>query len=268
MKLTEQQIDFFETFGFIKFPQLVADRLEWINHEFTNTFPTTDTHDGTRRTCVVPFIDQRMSVLLDDPRLLAIGKSLLGDDFNYMGSDGNYYTGNTGWHRDGNHPKYKHIKLAFYLDNLDGDTGALRVIPGSHRLEDQYGKDLGEKTRKSDIHWGIVGEKVPAYVLDVIPGDVLVFNHNTFHSAWNGSTHRRMFTMNLCERYKDEDLQELRDIIAGGSRFWIDRNYSEVMMNTASQDRMKHLEQVMANDGHLAGLSAQMRLTMSEPSRG
>lgn len=268
MKLTAEQIRFFETFGFLKFPQLMADRIDWIIEEFTQTFPNTNKHDGTKRTCIVPFIDQRMWTLLDDPRLVEIGNSLLGDDFNYMGSDGNYYTGDTGWHRDGFHQKYRHIKIAFYLDHLNENSGALRVIPGSHRLNDDYGKDLGAMAGNSAKFWGIDGASVPAYALDVTPGDVLVFNHNTFHSAWKGNTHRRMFTMNLCQRYEEQDLQELRDYISGGARFWIDRSYSDKMMETASPERMKHLEQVMANDGHLAGLSAQMRLTMDEPSRG
>lgn len=271
MKLTKGQIDFFETFGFIKFPQLFADRLDWIIDEFTRTFPTDDQtmiHDGTKRTCIVPFIDQRMATLLDDPRILGIGSALLGEDFNYMGSDGNYYTGDTQWHRDGFHNKYRHLKIAFYLDHLDGNSGALRVIPGSHRVHDQFGKDLTEKMRNSDEVWQMGGVDIPAYALDVTPGDVLVFNHNTFHSSWKGNTNRRMFTINLCERYQDEDLQKLRDYISSYDRFWLDRAYSETMMNTASPERMKHLEQVMANDGHLAALSAQKRLVMSEPSRG
>ncbi|WP_135549639.1 phytanoyl-CoA dioxygenase family protein [Paenibacillus cymbidii] len=268
MKLSKEQIDFFETFGFLKLPQLMADRLDWIIDEFTKTFPDDNKHDGTKRTCIVPFIDQRMSQLLDDPRIEAIGAALLGEDFNYMGSDGNYYSGDTSWHRDGYHKKYKHLKIAFYLDELDGNSGALRVIPGSHRLHDQFGEQLSIKMRDPKASWNIAGNAVPAYVLDVTPGDVLVFNHNTFHSSWNGSTSRRMFTINMCQRYEEADLQELRDYIAGAARFWIDRNYSETMMNTASPQRMIHLEQVMANDGHLAALSAQKRLEMTEPARG
>ena len=267
MKLTEQQITFFETFGFLKFPMLMADKLDWIINEFTKTFPD-NAHDGLKRTCVVQFIDHRMSTLLDDPRIEGIGASLLGEDFNYMGSDGNYYTGDTPWHRDGFHPKYKHIKIAFYLDQLDGNSGALRVIPGSHRIDDKFGEDLGAMTGKSETFWGISGEQVPAYVLDVTPGDLLVFNHNLFHSAWKGNSHRRMFTLNLCQRYEEKDLQQLRDYIAGGARFWIDRAYADTMVNTASPQRMKHLEQVRANDEHLAALSAKMRQTMSEPARG
>ncbi|QHW33717.1 hypothetical protein GZH47_24915 [Paenibacillus rhizovicinus] len=268
MQLSQAQIDFFETFGFLKFPQLMADRLDWIIEEFTRTFPEQNRHDGTKRTCVVPFIDQRMSVLIDDPRMLAIGKSLLGEDFNYMGSDGNYYTGNTGWHRDGYHEKYKHLKIAFYLDPLDADTGALRVIPGSHRLRDKYGDDLTLQMQDTNKTWDVAGADVPAYVLDVTPGDILVFNHNLFHSAWNGSTNRRMFTINMCQRYAEADIQELRDYIGTAARFWIDRAFSDTMMNEASPERMVHLEQVMANDGHLAALSAKARLEMAEPSRG
>src|SRR5262245_26296876 len=111
MSMTKEQIDFFDTFGFLKFPKLMADSVEWITEEFTNTFPAQEKkvgkHDGTKRTTIVPFLDQRerMCTLLDDPRIEAIGASLLGEDFNYTGSDGNYYTGNTGWHRDGYQPK-------------------------------------------------------------------------------------------------------------------------------------------------------------------
>lgn len=273
MRLTPGQIDFFETFGFLKFPQLLSDSIDWIIDEFTQTFPQVEgikPHDGTQRTCIARFIDQRekMCTLLDDPRIEGIGASLLGEDFNYTGSDGNYYTGETGWHRDGYHPKYRHIKLAFYLDKLDGNSGALRVIPGSHRLDDRFGRDLTEKMRNHADRWGVPGPEIPCVTLDVTPGDLLVFDHNLFHASFNGGPNRRMFTINLCQRYREEDLQELRDYIAGHARFWIDRNYTDIMMNTASPARMVHLEQIMANDGHLAALSAEMRKTMKEPARG
>ena len=37
---------------------------------------------------------------------------------------------------------------------------------------------------------------------------------------------------------------------------------------TEGPERMRHLEQVLANDGHLAELSRQAREKMAEPSRG
>ncbi len=77
-----------------------------------------------------------------------------------------------------------------------------------------------------------------------------------------------MITMNLCQRYPEEKLEDLRKYIAGGARFWVERGYGEKMINTASPARMQHLEQVLANDGHLAELSRKARETMTEPSRG
>ena len=133
MPLTEQQVRFFETYGYLGLPGLMADRIDEILQEFAGVWQARggghsgQPHDGSRRSCIVPFIDQseNLSALLDDPRILDAATSLLGDDFNYMGSDGNYYAGDTPWHSDGWHPNIRHIKIAFYLDPLTRDTGCL-----------------------------------------------------------------------------------------------------------------------------------------------
>ena len=74
--------------------------------------------------------------------------------------------------------------------------------------------------------------------------------------------------MNLCERYPEDRLEDLRTYIGNSARFWIDRKYGPKMVSSAGPERMVHLEQVMANDGHLAELSRKAQETMSEPSRG
>ena len=274
--LAEQQVRFFETFGYLHFPGLFADRVDEIRREFEAVWEARGgghaggRHDGTARSCIVPFIDQRerLAALLDDPRIRGIAQGLLGDDFNYMGSDGNYYVGDTGWHSDGWHTGIRHIKLAFYLDPLTRDTGALRVVPGSHLPGDRFSDALREQAGRSVDLWGVAGPDVPAVALETQPGDLVCFHHNTKHAAFGGGTQRRMFTINLCGRYPEERLQDLRDYIAGHARFWLDRNYGETMMRPAGPERMRHLEQVMANDGHLAELSRRARATMAEPSRG
>ncbi len=274
--LTEQQQNFFSTFGFLAFPGLLKDRAQAIIDAFEEIWAERggghngEAHDGTRRSCVVPFIDQHayLCSLLDDPRIHGIAASLLGDDYNYMGSDGNYYAGDTGWHSDGWHPETLHIKLAFYLDTLTKDTGCLRVIPGSHRIEDSYARDLQSQVGKSEALWGLHGRDVPATALEIQPGDIVLFNHNTKHAAFGGGGWRRMFTINLCQRYPEHRIQELKDYISGGSRFWIERAFSDIMVSTATEERKRHLAQVMANDGHLAELSRKARERMQEPSRG
>ena len=77
-----------------------------------------------------------------------------------------------------------------------------------------------------------------------------------------------MFTMNCCQRYPDAKLDFLRDYISGGSRFWVERAYDDTIVRTASPERMVHLEQVLANDGHLAELSRKRRAEEAEPARG
>jgi ectoine hydroxylase-related dioxygenase (phytanoyl-CoA dioxygenase family) len=277
-RLTEQQLAQFDLFGYMGFPGLLADRADAIIEEFEALWARHGgghggkPHDGTARSAMVQFLDQSeyLSTLLDDARIRDIAASILGDDFNYMGSDGNFYAGDTRWHSDGYGGRggLKHIKFAFYLDALTRDSGALRVIPGSHRVGEPFAEQLERDIRKSDQSWGILGDQVPALALETQPGDVLVFNHDLKHSAWGGSKRRRMFTMNCCERYPTAKLQDLRDYISGGSRFWIERAYHDTVVRTAGAERMMHLEQVLANDGHLAALSRKRREEMAEPARG
>jgi hypothetical protein len=106
LQLTTQQAAFMETFGYLLFPGLLRDRIERILEEFEAVFAARGgghdgrAHDAAARSCIVPFIDQSeyLSALLDDPRVDGIFASLLGEDYNYLGSDGNFYVGDTGWH--------------------------------------------------------------------------------------------------------------------------------------------------------------------------
>ena len=278
MQLTPQQIDFFHTFGYLGLSSLLSDRSEEITAAFEEIWAQNggghngQPHNGQARSCIVPFIDQHETLcsLLDDSRILGIAEPLLGADFNYMGSDGNYYVGDTGWHSDGwkKATDPTHLKIAFYLDPLTRDSGALRVIPGSHRQGEPYADWLQEKVKGSQDEWAIASADVPAMALETQPGDVVCFNHNTKHAAFGGSKRRRMFTINLCQRYPQDRLQDLRDYISGSARFWVERKYGDTMVATAGPERMVHLEQPMANDGHLAALAREARAEMDEPSRG
>jgi hypothetical protein len=268
--LTDQQLYFFETFGFLTFPGLLRDEIAEITDEFEAVFADRGiTHDPAKRTCFFPFIDQRerLAALLDHRSTITIAAGLLGDDFNYVGSDGNYYTGDTGWHSDGCHTAGKYIKIALYLDPAGHATGALRVIPGSHRLEATSW--AARRAGHARDLWGIDGCDVPAMSLDSHPGDVVVFDHNLMHAAYGGSTKRRMFTLNLCRRAATTvEIADLRDYIGAHARFWIERLHSDVMRNTASPARMRHLQQVIEHEGHLPALAEKARREMPEPSRG
>ena len=82
--LTEQQINFFETFGYLGFPSLMADRADEIEAAFEAVWAEHGgghngrPHDGLARSCIVPFIDQHEALcsLLDAPRIIAIATAI------------------------------------------------------------------------------------------------------------------------------------------------------------------------------------------------
>jgi hypothetical protein len=268
MQTTKQQIAFFETFGFLKLTQAFREEIGWITSEFEKVFTDRGiVHDGTRRSCVVPFIDQRekLSTLMDHPAIVDTAKVLLGDDFNYLGGDGNFYSGETGWHRDGLHATGQYLKMAFYLDPVRAANGALRVIPGSHK---DFTWDEHPPGRAQELY-GISPKEIPCQILNTDPGDLLIFDHNTFHASFGGGGFRRMFTLNMCRRAETpKEITDLTGFINGADRFWVDSIHSKLMRADASPERMRHLQQVMEHEGELPARAAKCRATMAEPARG
>lgn len=283
LQLTPQQIAFMETFGYLVFPGLLRDKIDRIIEEFERVFTAHGgghngkPHDGTARSCILPFVDQTdyLASLIDDPRIDGIFSSLLGEDYNYLGSDGNFYVGDTNWHSDtdwsgrmrGKPPRIFY-KLALYLDPVTATSGALRVIPGSQRYGDAFAEALQATLRQSPETLGIAGSQVPAIALESNPGDVVVFNQNTKHSAWGGSNRRRMFTINCTARYTEAEMPLLRNEVAAFARFWVDSVYGEAMLRTASPQRLVHLQQAIDQQDHLAEEVRKAKLTMKEPARG
>ena len=283
LTLTPQQLAHMDIFGYLVFPGLLSDRIDRIIEEFEAVFSARGgghngkLHDGTARSCILPFIDQTeyLASLIDDPRVDGIFSSLLGEDYTYLGSDGNFYVGDTRWHSDtdwsgerrGKPPRIFY-KMAFYLDPVDATSGALRVIPGSQHYGDHFAEVLQSSLSESQEKLGVTGNQIPAISLDSNPGDVVVFNQNTKHSAWGGSDRRRMFTINCTARYKDDEIPLLHNEISSFARFWVDSVYGEAMLRSASPQRMVHLEQPLAHQDHLGEEVRKAKATMTEPSRG
>src|SRR5438445_1506478 len=119
MQLTDAQIRYFRTFGYLMFRELFsADEIAEITEEFETAIQTVGggkQHDGTRRTMFGGPIERtgKPCTLLDDARIVGLLSGILGEDFNYCGGDGNYYTGDTGWHADGYCRQLFAVKVAF-----------------------------------------------------------------------------------------------------------------------------------------------------------
>ncbi len=131
-----------------------------------------------------------------------------------------------------------------------------------------YVEGLEKNIRNSQEAWGISGAEVPAVPLETKPGDVVVFNWATKHSAWGGGNQRRMFTINTTAHYQPEDIDYLKGIISGAARFWIDKVYGERMLSTATPERMIHLQQSLDNQGDLPEEVRKAKESMAAPARG
>ncbi len=255
MYLTEQQLNFFHTFGFIHIPQLFSPgETAWIIEEFEyvlQIFGRGKEHNGAKRTMIVPTIDhsEQLCTLLDNDHVVGIASDILGDDFSYASGDGNYYSSDTGWHSDGGYPELFAIKVAYYLDPLTRDTGCLRVLPGSHR-KDSFWRTGNMSPRDSQALWGIPPSEIPGNVaLETNPGDLAIFYHDTFHASFGGSKRRRMFTMNLIKHGKtEEELARvdgyLRSHCPVAHGFKIGGMYTDLMLDTADSERLRHLAQL------------------------
>ena len=255
MELSEQQSRFFDTFGFLKFPSLFRNEVEAITEAFEKVWTDSGrTHDFKERSMIAPFADlsEYLSGLLDDHRIDGVVGSVLGEDYNYAGSDGNYYVGDTNWHSDHRpYSPYRSLKIAFYLDPVTKDTGCLRVIPGSCHNGDTFTVALNDvvpvtrESRNEEV-WGVHGSDVPAYPIESAPGDMLMFNHKTKHSSWGGSDRRRMFTYNYEERMSGEQIPHLVKMIEPKFKDGDGSLYGEAVMRTAGPERQRHLEQRLA----------------------
>lgn len=117
---TKQQLAFFDTFGFIKFAGAFRDEADQIIESFKSVGAGhggghhCEAHDYKQRWAIVLFIDpnEYLSSLIDHLLIDGFLSAVLGDDYNYSSSDGNFYAGDTNWHSDNFKPVYKNIKMA------------------------------------------------------------------------------------------------------------------------------------------------------------
>lgn len=84
------------------------------------------------------------------------------------------------WHVDVG-PDVSALKVAVYLETLDAENGALRVLPATHLIPQQRLDAL----HRMNPHY------VPCHVIESKPGDAIVFHAHLWHAALNGRDRRQ-----------------------------------------------------------------------------
>ena len=258
MAITPEQVAFFEAFGYLQLPGYMSEELAWIEEEHLRLHVELGVEpDGERTVDIVPFIAQSeaFTALLDHPKVLGALEPLVGEDFNYIGSDGHYYADDVDYHPDGDHRSGLFVKFGMYLDRLTPETGMLRVIPGSHLLGPwrvhlyTWNHPQNRRGRSGTGPIPELREKMPAYAPLNNPGDVLIFNHNTFHGSFGGNAYRRMMAINVSRHAETvEDIHELDLFLKTQSGV-----YSEAMLGNPSPGVQRRLEQTVERELTLWG---------------
>ena len=205
--LTAEQVSQFKTFGFVIMRSVfTSDELETVEEEFDRRAAEAssyETFDGTKRHNLnmmgdgTPFF----ASLLEDPRFAEAAEQMYGDVLG-QAADANRYVTNTSWHYDAGSYEGYGVKFAMYLQPVRANTGALRVIPGSHKrswfdeldlrppLRYAWAREDFARAEADDV----IGS-VPGYVCESDPGDVVAFDLRIYHASVGGSADRQMCTL-------------------------------------------------------------------------
>jgi hypothetical protein len=128
--------------------------------------------------------------LVDSRRLVGLAERLVGGTVlpSPCDTQGIRYFDHAGWHNDTG-IAVRGVKLVAYLEPLTAETGALRVVPGSHRLPDDA---LGY------LHApGVEVTDVPGQAVETEPGDVVAFDPFLYHASWGGEDRHQWTTTYL-----------------------------------------------------------------------
>jgi len=205
--LTAEQVASFETFGFLFFRQVFSrEEMERITCAAEEVWEKCLGHRAGEDEAVSmgTFIEGQPELerLAEDSRVYDAAAHVMGSDLIWSGSEGNrgIRAGDDihQWHADREGEKeldYLRVKFMLYLDPMRKETGALRVIPGSHRMplhedlasfRDRYDED-------NPLFFGVEGPNVPCHAVETVPGDLLMFNQSLYHAVYGKRDRRRRY---------------------------------------------------------------------------
>ena len=215
--LTQAQVGYFNAFGVLILRNVLSvEEVHKLNAEFdAKLATTTDAKSKAEKSLSMswpnlgpdtPFTGS----LLEDSRIIEIVDSIYTDGFYGISCNASSKSGDTAWHPDSNFRRMHGIKVVTYLQPLNGNNGALRVIPGSHSYplhddikqievrkpkHDGLERDTKVTNADSDSDTGFDICEVPAFICSVNPGDIIVFDFRVWHASTGGSNDRRMLSM-------------------------------------------------------------------------
>ena len=213
--LTRQQIDYFETFGFLCLRQLYSpEEMAEITRETDGLLAANSgRRTGPSHQAVSSFVEMGSGLagLPEDDRIYGPVGQLLGEGFvwgNSEGVSGSFNeTNDHQWHCDRAGQidlNYRRLKIMIYLQAMRREAGALRVIPGSHHAP--FHRQLlclqSQGTPKETF--GVEGNELCSHALEVDPGDAVLFDHYLYHAVFGKQSVRRYIALKFAARPETE----------------------------------------------------------------
>ncbi|WP_235558190.1 phytanoyl-CoA dioxygenase family protein [Sphaerimonospora mesophila] len=210
--VTQQQVDFFRLFGYLPLTGFFdAAELAVIEKEYalghaaaSKVYSSAIGVRGQMSWSNMREETPYLSNALESDKLRSAAEALLSPEAVGVMSNGNVFSGNlTEWHADTSVPDFHSLKFVAYLDPVDGQSGALRVLPGSHKdpwhdeliaisLKEKLNTAGNPENEAAAARTRFNIQDVPAQICATRPGDVIAFDLRVWHASWNGFPNRRM----------------------------------------------------------------------------
>jgi hypothetical protein len=235
-----QYQNFFDTFGYIKIVGVFDSKeVSYLKKLFSNNYEQYFKKNYLRilidvyvrkKTFMVPsFADENVDLLdiLRRKNLFSLAKILLGSGTQYWGSDGSLFGYGSLWHRDVA-TRGRRLKMNIYPSSGGVFSGAFRIIPGSHKISDEYADQLARAcawpyaANKGGLNeneyfpetvkpssWQKIFKKkneLPHVVIKFNKGDILLFDDRAIHCVYAPlfPKARKLITVLFCEFPADD----------------------------------------------------------------
>jgi hypothetical protein len=199
----DSQVDWFRSFGYLVLRRFFDPALvDELREELVRTMlgvhgdryhdrPAMSGMAG-HYTCLLGPWAPRTVELVDSRRLVGLAERLVGGRVlpSPCDTQGILYFDSAGWHNDTGIP-IRGVKFVAYLEPLHADSGALRVLPASHRLPG------GNAALGHLYSLDLQVPDVPGHVLPTEPGDVIAFDPLLYHASWAGRDRHQWSTLYL-----------------------------------------------------------------------
>jgi hypothetical protein len=222
--VTDQQVDHYRTFGFVvlrgyldqgETAALGRELDGALRDGFGAHFHRRPATGGIEGHWLPMMSRQRTPIslaLVEDARFLGAARRLLDERVLPTYAEGVLLFDQAGFHCDDGTGSTG-VKFVAYLEPLTAQSGALRLMPGSHHPDFAASLAGWERRNPALDAEGLrrqVGE-IPCQVAETRPGDVIAFDWHTWHASINGAD-RRQWTISYAKDPRTtEEARRLRD---------------------------------------------------------